>query len=210
MRQVHQSYTGTEERCVVVSRWRHTSTLYSHLTLPGPFPFKRSSHADARHKEMRKESDWASRREQYIVAARLLPQKMYLPTKQDTAKGKMHRSSAPPRLCLYFPRTVLRGLRRKCHRFQQCLSSPQDCCPRLVRLMRPCCLEYRLLLSSGRLGIEPSSPLCSGWQLWDEGGGREGGRGDSVIGEGERSSGQSDEGMTSRRRRMCTIYVFIG
>lgn len=44
-------------------------------------------------------------------------------------------------------------------------------CLPVGRLMRLCCPECRLPLSSGRLGIEPSTQYRSVWQLLDEGGG---------------------------------------
>lgn len=52
---------------------------------------------------------------------------MYLPTKQDTTRGKYAVflfASTPLSLPDFFPEPFLRGLRRKCHRFQQFPSSP--------------------------------------------------------------------------------------
>lgn len=146
-------------------------TLYSHLT--GPFLPKCSSHR--RSPQRNAQGKWLNNIERQSKVKKhrgsvFWPQKMYLPTKQDTTKGEMCRSSSPPRLYLsrYFPRTVSPWVASKMSQIPAAaVVSPRNCCP---RLMRPCCPKRRLLLSSGRLGIEPSSQLCSGWQLWDEGG----------------------------------------
>lgn len=106
--------------------------------------------------------------------------KIYLPAKSDTAKGGTRRSSTPLSPPVSLPRAALRGSRRKCHRFQQWLPPPPTDQPNPAvrpptaadryrpewrgcpRLTRPCCPERRLLLSSGRFGIEPPSQHCSG------------------------------------------------
>lgn len=140
-------------------------TPYSHL--PGPFILKRSPAKTLATKKcarkVAKQDTNPRRRVKHTGAAGFLffcQTKCTYQRNRTPQRGEMCCSSSPPRLylCLYFPRTVLRGLRRKCHRFQQWPSSPFGVVAlHSARLIRPCCPECRLLLSSGRLGIEPSS-----------------------------------------------------
>lgn len=154
---------------------------------------------DAHRKEMRKESSWTRlkhRRRWKETGATGFPF-LFLFARQNVLTNEIghHRgrnvpcrlASTPLSLCAYFPRTVLRGLRRKCHRFQQWLSSsPRNDCPRFDRLMRPCCPECRLLLSSGRLGIELNTAQDDSFGMKEE---EEEEGGGEIAWEGERERG---------------------
>lgn len=140
-------------RCMLIKTHRHFYFTLCSLTRPVPCRAQRLNHKE---KRVRKVAGQRQIRRGSSSVSFLVRQNVLTNEIGHHKGGNVPCSSSLPRLypCLYFPRTALRGLRRKCHRFQQWPSSPTGmvACPRLGQFIRPCCRECRLLLSSGRLG----------------------------------------------------------